>query len=262
MIGKIRASLAKKRRISRWYGLVPLIVLVALALSAGGLVWAGRDRSPPKFELTEHGLLRPVSYPVWRRASDWLAGRKYIMLTFDDGPQDQGVDAKILSVLAQHHAHAVFFEVCAHLNSATRNVPKQIRATGNMLGNHTYNHQHLPKLDSAALQYQIAGCSSKLAAVAGVRPSLFRPPWGQLSPAAIEVVHEAGMQFVLWDANSGDTWLRSPKQIIHMSLYEASLGGHILLMHSKPATANALGPLLEQLRKRGFQFVLPSVGGS
>jgi peptidoglycan/xylan/chitin deacetylase (PgdA/CDA1 family) len=68
------------------------------------------------------------------------------------------------------------------------------------------------------------------------------------------------MHIVLWDANSGDTWLKSPRQIIHMSLYEASLGGHILLMHSRPTTADALDTLLTKLQQRGFRFVLPSLG--
>jgi peptidoglycan/xylan/chitin deacetylase (PgdA/CDA1 family) len=66
------------------------------------------------------------------------------------------------------------------------------------------------------------------------------------------------MQSVLWDANSGDTWLQSPQQIIHMSLYEVSLGGHVLLMHSRPSTAAALDTLLTKLQQRGFRFVLPA----
>ncbi|HET7300945.1 MAG TPA: polysaccharide deacetylase family protein [Oleiagrimonas sp.] len=247
---------------TRRYGLVLLAVLAVLALGAGGLVWAGRGLPPPRFKLTNHDLLAPVDYPPWRRASDWLARRRYIMLTFDDGPYGKGVDAKILAILAKHHAHAVFFEVCAHINSATRRVPKRILATGNMLGNHTYNHRHLPKLDPEALHRQIADCSAMLTSVTGQRPSLFRPPWGQLSPAAINVIRAAGMHAVLWDVNSEDTSFKSPHGIVRMSLYEASLGGHILLLHSRPTTAKALDTLLTALQQRGFRFVLPSVSGS
>lgn len=258
MTSAIWKSLQKKRRMSRWHVWVPLVVLAVLAFGAGGLVWAGRDLPPPKFKLTDHGLLAPMNYPTWRRASDWLARRRYIMLTFDDGPYGNGVDAKILSVLARHHAHAVFFEVCAHITSATRHVPGRILATGNMLGNHTYNHRHLPRLGLEALKRQIAGCSAMLTSVTGQRPSLFRPPWGQLSPAATKVIQAAGMHVVLWDANSEDTSSKSPDIIVRTSLYEASLGGHILLLHSRPATAKALDALLAKLQQRGFQFVLPS----
>jgi len=232
--------------------------LASLACGAVALAWVGRDLPPPQFKPTNRYLIAPVNYPAWRRASDWLARRKYIMLTFDDGPYGDGVDEKILATLSQHQAHAVFFEVCAHINNETRDIPARILATGNLLGNHSYNHLHLPTLKAADLQQQIAGCSDKLESITGVQPRLFRPPWGQLSPAAVKAIHAAGMHIVLWDANSGDTWLKSPPQIIHMSLYEASLGGHILLMHSGPTTADALGTLLTKLQHRGFRFVLPS----
>lgn len=254
--------LLKKRRLTRQFVWPALGGLAVLVLGATGLALAGRNLPPPPFALTNDHLLAPTDYPLWHRASDWLAHRKYIMLTFDDGPYGHGVDGKILTILAKHHAHAVFFEVCAHINGQTLDVPKHILASGNLLGNHSYNHLHLPKLGPAALQQQIAGCSDKLASITGIRPRLFRPPWGQLSPAAVKAIHAAGMQIVLWDANSGDTWLKSPQAIIHMSLYEASLGGHVLLMHSRPTTAAALDTLLTKLQQRGFRFVLPSISQS
>lgn len=233
-------------------------VCALIALAVGGLAWAARGLPPPKFVITDDGLAAPQAYPLWRQVSDRLAGRKYLVLTFDDGPYGHGVDGKILSILAKHGAHAVFFEVCAHIKDATANVPSRIVASGNLLGNHTYDHLHLPKLDAAALRHQIAGCSAKLAALTGERPTLFRPPWGQLPAAGRGIVRAAGMRSVLWDANSEDTSLRSPKAIVRTSLFEASLGGRVLLMHSYPATADALDALLTDLQQRGFRFVLPS----
>lgn len=245
-----------------WSGKAVLAILIAVALGAGGMIWAGRALPPPKFRLTEQGGLVPVDYPLWRRVSDGLARRKYIMLTFDDGPYGHGLDEKILAILARHDAHAAFFEICANVDDATRDVPKEILAAGDMLGNHSYDHRHLPMLDRAALLHEVADCSSRLASITGSRPFLFRPPWGQLSPAVTEVVRAAGMHVVLWDANSGDTWLKSPQEIIRLSLHEASLGGHILLMHSRPATTQALDELLARLQQRGFRFVLPDTGAS
>lgn len=259
----ITQSFLKKCRPTRRqaWAVLPM-VLAVLALGAVGLAWAGRNLPPPQFTLNHQHLLTPIDYPSWRRTSDWLARRKYIMLSFDDGPGAPGVDTKILATLARHHAHAVFFEVCTHITPATRAVPQRILASGNLLGNHSYDHPHLPTLGPTQLRHEIAGCSATLAAITGARPSLFRPPWGQLSPAVARAIRAAGMQIVLWDANSGDTWLKPPQQIVHMSLYEASLGGHILLMHSYATTADALDALLTKLQKRGFRFVLPSISAN
>ena len=250
-------QLHKKRHMPRWYGSVVLAILVFLMFIGGGLVWAGRNLPPPRFGLTDRGLLTPVDYPLWRQVSDWLARRKYIMLTFDDGPYGYGVDEKIIAILEKHGARAVFFEVCAHINDTTREVLQKILVAGNVIANHSYDHEHLPDLKGPSLKIQIEGCNSKLAAASGLRPTLFRPPFGQLSPEVVDVIRASGLQLVLWDANSGDSWLKEPQKIIEMSLYEASLGGSILLMHSRPTTADALDELLTKLRRRGYRFALP-----
>jgi peptidoglycan/xylan/chitin deacetylase (PgdA/CDA1 family) len=65
------------------------------------------------------------------------------------------------------------------------------------------------------------------------------------------------MQQVLWDANSGDTWLKTPDAIVRLAVHDVSYGGNVLLMHSRPLTADALDTLLTQLEQRGFQFVRP-----
>lgn len=66
------------------------------------------------------------------------------------------------------------------------------------------------------------------------------------------------MQQVLWDANSGDTWLKTQRAIVTMSLQEVGLSRwSILLLHSHPATAAALDTLLTKLHNRGVRFVLP-----
>jgi peptidoglycan/xylan/chitin deacetylase (PgdA/CDA1 family) len=221
----------------------------------------GRAAPPPKFKIGGAGLLVPTEYPLWQRASDWIAGRRYVVLTFDDGPYGHGVDEQILAVLEKNHARAIFFEVCAHINKETVNIPGSIVASGNILGNHSFSHLHLPLLRGGALNHQIIGCSDSLEAVSGQRPKFFRPPWGQTSRAVLETARSAGMQQVLWNANSGDTWLDDSKQIINLSLEEVALNrASILLMHSRPATASALDTLLYDLRRRGVRFVIPVYG--
>lgn len=235
-----------------------MAAIAALVLAAGALLLAGAGLPPPRFTLDrDQGSVDPISYPRWRTASDWLSQRKYAVLTFDDGPYGGGVDERILEVLQRHHAHALFFLVCSHLTTATSRVPSEIERAGNLVGNHSYDHPHLNQLHAAGLQQQIEGCSARLAALTGHRPCFFRPPFGETSPRVMQAVQSAGMKQVLWDANSEDSWLKHPNQILYWSLRETG-NGSILLMHDSPTTAVVLDRVLTALEKRGFRFVLPA----
>ncbi|TAM58499.1 MAG: polysaccharide deacetylase family protein [Rhodanobacter sp.] len=239
-------------------GRLLIVVMTALVLAAGILRLAGAGLPPPRFVLDrDQGSVDPIAYPPWRKASDWLARRKYVVLTFDDGPYGGGVDERILEILRRHHARAIFFLVCSHVTAATSRVPGEIAHAGDLIGNHSYDHPHLNPLKAAGLQQQIEGCSARIAALTGHRPRLFRPPFGETSPGVLQAVQSAGMQQVLWNANSEDSWLKHPDQILYWSL-EQTGNGSILLMHDNPTTAAALDRVLTELEKRGFRFVLPT----
>jgi peptidoglycan-N-acetylglucosamine deacetylase len=250
----LRKILATPIRIPRRHLMVVAVVLLLFAV----FLWrAGAGLPPPRFVLgRDQAHIDPLDYPLWRRASDALAGRKYAVLTFDDGPYGGGVDERILDTLHRHHARAIFFLVCSHLNVATSHVPGEIENAGHVIGNHSYDHPHLNQLDSAGLQHQVEGCSAQLAELTGQRPRYFRPPFGQTSPRVWQAVHAAGMAQVLWNANSQDSWLLRPDQILYWSMAQTG-SGSILLMHDKPTTAAALDRVLTELEQRGFRFVLP-----
>jgi peptidoglycan-N-acetylglucosamine deacetylase len=251
----LRKALAKPIRISVRHILAALGVLL---LCAGFLLLAGANLPPPRFVLSAgQGSVEPLDYPFWRKASDKLVGRKYVVLTFDDGFYNDGVvDESILDVLRWHHAHAIFFLVCGHLNEAADRVLSEIKNTGDIIGNHTYDHEHLSGLNLVELQHQIEGCSARIASLTGRRPHFFRPPFGETTPQVMEVAQSAGMEQMRWNANSEDSWQKRPEQILSWSL-EQTEDRSILLMHDRPATAVALDRVLTDLEQRGFRFVLP-----
>ena len=251
----LRKVLTKPIRI----GVRPILAALGmLLLCAGFLLLAGANLPPPRFILSaDQKSVEPLDYPFWRKASDKLVGRKYVVLTFDDGFYNDGVvDESILDVLRWHHAHAVFFLVCGHLNEAADRVLSEIKNTGNIIGDHSYDHEHLKGLNLVDMQHQIEGCSTRIASLTGHQPRFFRPPFGETSPQVMQVAHAAGMEQILWNANSEDSWQKSPDQILSWSL-EQTEDRSILLMHDRPATAVALDRVLTDLEQRGFRFVLP-----
>jgi peptidoglycan-N-acetylglucosamine deacetylase len=233
-------------------------VVAAILLSAGALMVAASAYPSPRFALdqSQRGV-HPLDYPSWRRAGDWLRGRKYAVLTFDDGPYGSGVDERILGILARHHAHAMFFLVCSHLDAARDHVVSEIETSGNIIGNHSYDHAHLNHLKLADLQREISECSARIASLTRYPPRYFRPPFGETSSEIMQVAQSAGMQQMLWNANTEDSWQRQSNQILYWGL-EQTEDGSILLMHDSPTTAIALDRLLTHLEKRGFVFVLPA----
>lgn len=226
------------------------LVLYAMLLTAHGM-------AAPHFVLApEMGGIQHASGFSLRKVSDVLAGRKYAVLTFDDGPYGQGLDEQILATLQKHHAHAVFFLVCSHINDATRGELAKFESAGDLIGNHSYDHLDMAKLAQPQIRQQIESCNRRIAELTGKRPTYFRPPFGSTTPDVANVAKSLGMQQMLWSANSEDSWIKQPEKIRDFAVSQTE-DQSILLMHERPATAAALDDILTQLEDRGFQFVLP-----
>ena len=231
---------------------------MAFALTAAACLAASFRMAPPVFVLSASGQsIRPMAYPLWQAWGDRLRGRKYMTLSFDDGPFGDGVDERVLDVLERHRARAVFFVVCKNLEHAGDGLFRREADDGDLVGNHSFDHAHVARLSGEALAHEVGGCSDAIARRTGRRPVFFRPPFGQVSPALAAAERAAGLQQVLWDANSQDSWLTRPGQIRHWALAQSE-NFSILLMHSKPATAEVLDRVLADLERRGFVFVLPA----
>ncbi len=242
----------KRKWMFAFAGLTVAAVFFASACLAASFMYPR-----PTFGLSaDRHSLRPVDYPVLQAWGDRLRGRRYLTLTFDDGPYGGGIDERLLDILQRHHARAVFFVVCSRLDLADHNLLRRALNDGNVIGNHSFDHAHLPQETADRLDHEIAGCSRAIAGLTGRCPPFFRSPFGQTSPAIRTRVRVAGMREMLWDANSQDSWLTRPQQIL--SWVDRESGDFsILLMHSKPTTAAVLDRALTELERRGFQFVLP-----
>ena len=218
----------------------------------------GLKEAPPRFILDpmDSGRIMPVDQSWWRTAADGVHGRKYLMLTFDDGPANREINETILKVLEKHHAHAAFFTVCKNALSeeGAQNL-KTLLAAGHVLANHSYSHAKLIDLGLDAVAQEVVQCQKTLADITGKEVKWFRPPWGQNSPALLETLETHKLQDVLWSANSGDSWLHNPADVTEITLAEVD-DNSIVLMHSNRVEALALDESLTRLEAKGYRFVL------
>jgi peptidoglycan/xylan/chitin deacetylase (PgdA/CDA1 family) len=237
---------------------VPLrSIAMALAWLTFAMMLFGTLTPSPRFILGRGGdHIVSSQYDPLHKASDWLTGRKYAVLTFDDGPAGNGVDQQILSVLRQHHAHAMFFVVCNKIDDDTSAIITRFESEGHLIGNHSFEHPVLSLEPSSKLTHQIEECSQEIAKVTGHRPRYFRPPYGKTSSSVALSARNAGMQQMLWDANSFDYATKHPEKIIEYTSLQAN-DASIILMHEMAITASVLDQLLTDLEQHGFIFVLP-----
>lgn len=233
------------------------ILTAALTLCTAALVFATPYMTPRHFALSSNQrTLESTTLQPLRAAGDWVNQHKYAMLTFDDGPNGNALDDRILAVLRQHHAHAMFFVVCGKMNDETVQAMTKMEREGHAIGNHSFDHAKLSTLTAAQLPHEIEDCSRQIAQVTGHRPRYFRPPFGMTNDAVRHAAEQAGMKQMLWDANSYDCLLKNPAEIVRHATNE-TFDTSIILMHEKETTAAALDQILTNLENRGFEFVLP-----
>jgi peptidoglycan/xylan/chitin deacetylase (PgdA/CDA1 family)/tetratricopeptide (TPR) repeat protein len=190
---------------------------------------------------------------------------KTILLTFDDGPHPKYTD-QILEILKQHKIQAVFFEVGKNLgtiapNGDVRLTPSaqasyRILAAGSALGNHSYSHPVLPKLDSEAQAREIDTTNKLLAYIVKSAPTVFRPPYGATNDAVLNLVQTDHLKPMIWNIDSMDWADPVPNSIVQRVLSEVQKQGRgIILFHDIHKQAIAVLPqVIETLEKDGYKF--------
>jgi peptidoglycan/xylan/chitin deacetylase (PgdA/CDA1 family) len=148
-----------------------------------------------------------------------------MLLTFDDGPGDQ--TAAVLDVLGEHGWRATFFLVGSQVSPGA-DLVRRILAEGHTVGNHSWDHPRLSELDPAEIAGQLRRTTEAIESVAGVRPEVFRPPYGDRDERVDRIAAELGMRTVLWDVDPED-WSRPGVGVIAAAIRGAGPADVVLL---------------------------------
>jgi len=146
---------------------------------------------------------------------------RLILFTFDDGP-DRRTTPLLLDRLDEAGMRAVFFLVASRLTGNTPSerqdvaVAREIIKRGHLVGNHTLDHAQLPLLDEQAALLQIVSAEQIFEKVYGVRPWLFRPPFGAHSERIDTLLASRGYTTMLWNLGTGDFQVRSADEVFEI----------------------------------------------
>ncbi len=186
--------------------------------------------------------------------------QKKVALTFDDVP-DPRVTPAVLDVLARYKICATFFVVGERAAKHPELVARIIRE-GHVIGNHSYNHPVFSKLSPDQFQWQLGRTNEILYSITGKKPTLLRPPYGELLPSQVKWSQERGYTVVNWDVDSED-WRNNPDSSRVLANIRKTLQpGSIILQHAGggskqdlSGTVDALPPLIEWLQGKGYTLV-------
>ncbi|GAA0374097.1 hypothetical protein GCM10009541_15690 [Micromonospora gifhornensis] len=182
----------------------------------------------------------------------------YVALTFDDGPNSS--TSALLSVLRANGARATMFNVGQTVQSNPSAARAQVDA-GMWVANHSWNHAHMTSMNQSQMQSDLSQTNAAIQSATGVRPQLFRPPYGETNSTLQSVASSLGLRQVIWDVDSQDWNGASVSQIVsNASRLQA---GQVILMHDGiQNTRNAIPQIMANLTSRNLctGMISPSTG--
>ncbi len=181
----------------------------------------------------------------------------FIAMTFDDGPHATNT-SKLLEMAAQRHIKLTFF-VLGECVAQNPDVLRREVAEGHEIGNHSWSHPNLAKLSDQAVRSQLRRTEDLIVKTAGVKPTLMRPPYGELTKRQrIWVNHDFDYKVILWDVDPLD-WKRPGPNVVASRIIAATRPGSIILSHDiHPPTIEAMPQVFDALLAKGFKFVTVS----
>lgn len=179
--------------------------------------------------------------------------RREIALTFDDGPSPLTTPL-LLAILRRYRVPATFFVVGVHAQ-AYPYLLRQMAASGDEVGDHSFHHPNLATLDPATAGQEIQAAAAVIRAEAGRPPRWFRPPGGDYTVDVAALARRAGMGLAMWTDNAGDWALPPAKWVVQRVVSHAEPGAIVLLHNGTLNTVRALPTIIVELRRRGYTFV-------
>ncbi|RII19825.1 Poly-beta-1,6-N-acetyl-D-glucosamine synthase [Streptomyces sp. YIM 130001] len=185
-----------------------------------------------------------------------------LVLTFDDGPDPEWTP-KVLDKLKEHHAHGVFF-VTGTMASRYPDLVERMVKEGHEVGLHTFNHPDLSYQSKSRIDWELSQNQLTLAGAAGVRTSLFRPPYSSFADAfdnanwpVTQYIADHGYITVVNNTDSEDWKRPGVDEIIKRATPKGGKGA-VVLMHdsggNRSQTVQALDRFLPAMQEDGYEF--------
>lgn len=188
-------------------------------------------------------------YPTFSKINTPNYNKKYVALTFDDGPSNYTDD--IVNLLYKNNSTATFFIVgnkALHYQKTLNNIISK----GNEIANHTYSHPWLTHLTNEEILNEINETQEIVNLLTGKMPTLFRPSYGSLNKKIKELIT---LDIIMWTNDSND-WKYKTSKAIASNVIRNIKEDDIILMHDTyKKTLQALKIIIPKLKELNYEIV-------
>lgn len=110
----------------------------------------------------------------------------------------------LIEILKNYNVKATFFVVGDWVDRFPESV-KELHEAGHDIMNHSNTHPHMTQISKEKMLEEINECDKKIEKITGIKPNLFRPPYGDYNDSVVTTMKEAGHYTIQWDVEAIDT---------------------------------------------------------
>lgn len=178
-----------------------------------------------------------------------------IALTFDCAWENSDTQ-RLIDILDEYDVKATFFAT----GDWCERYPEDVLALfneGHAIENHSNSHPHVQSIAKDKLIADTTACDDIIESIIGVRPTLYRAPYGEFSDSMLSVFeNELPHKVIQWTVDSRDWQGREAVDMAHTVISSTQSGGIMLFHNDTINTPDALEIVLPTLQQDGFEFVL------
>lgn len=186
---------------------------------------------------------------------DKITKEKVLYLTFDCGYENGNTEV-ILDSLKEKNVPAAFFCTLYHIEQEPELIARMIN-DGHIIGNHSDKHPDFSSIGRERMAREIETVENHLRTNFGYTSPYFRFPEGAYSECALELVGSLGYKSIFWSCAYADWDTENTKGADYAkeTVLSRLHPGAIILLHSvSPDNAQAMGDIIDEARKMGYEF--------
>lgn len=175
-----------------------------------------------------------------------------VALTFDDGPNASSTPI-LLDGLKERKVRATFFLIGENVEKdENEKIVKRMYEEGHLIGNHTYTHCNLSKLETGEAKKELEQTDTVIEKITGKQPVFVRAPYGELP---VDSEQDLNRIYIGWTVDPLDWMTEDTGAVVKTVVEEINPGDVILLHDCYPSSVQAAIRIVDLLRGKGYEFV-------